>query len=156
MKKWIFIFGILAAMSVYSQNQVSITPDDHYNKLANTDLSYGYPTEEEKELYLNEITFQQGVQSYLWALPAVNMWSMKEASEKAMGAGYNVFPIWAERMTANTLIPTPNDDVIYAMKYVDLKADGPLVVEVPAGIQGLFDVNRSKVRRDRNFKIYKK
>ena len=56
-----------------------------------------------------------------------------------MGAGYNIFPVWAGRMRANTLIPTPNADVIYAMSYLDLKADGPLVVEVPAGIQGLFD-----------------
>ena len=139
MKKWIFTLGILVTMCSYSQNQVSTTPNDHYDKLVNTDLSDGYPTEEEKNLYLDELTFQQGVQSYIWALPAVNMWSLKEASEKAMGAGYNIFPVWAGRMRANTLIPTPNADVIYAMSYLDLKQDGPLVVEVPPGIQGLFD-----------------
>ncbi|MCP1226587.1 hypothetical protein [Sebaldella sp. S0638] len=44
-----FILGILAVISVYSQNQVSITADNHYNKLANMDLSHGYPMEEEKE-----------------------------------------------------------------------------------------------------------
>ena len=72
MKKWVLLFGILGSIYAYSQNQA----DDHYNKLANTDLSRGYPNEEEKKLYMDELTFQQGVQSYIWALPAVNMWSL--------------------------------------------------------------------------------
>ena len=29
----------------------------------------------------DELLFERGVQSYLWALPAINMWAMKQASE---------------------------------------------------------------------------
>jgi len=57
------------------------------------------------------------------------MWAMKEGSEKVFGAGYNVLPYWPKRLTAKTLVTTPNSDVIYAMSYLDLKQDGPLVVE---------------------------
>jgi hypothetical protein len=40
---------------------------------------------------------------------------------------------------AKTLVTTPNSDVIYAMGYVDVGLDGPLVIEVPAGQQGILD-----------------
>ena len=30
------------------------------------------------------------MQTYLWAIPALNMYGMKEGSEKVFGAGYNV------------------------------------------------------------------
>jgi hypothetical protein len=40
-------------------------------------------------------------------------------------------------MDARCKVPTPNADVIYAMSYLDLKADGPLVVVAPPGILGM-------------------
>jgi hypothetical protein len=36
-------------------------------------------------------------------------------------------------------VTTPNYDVIYAMGYLDLKQDGPMVIEVPPGMQGILD-----------------
>jgi hypothetical protein len=63
---------------------------------------------------------------------------MKEGSEKIFGKGYNILPIFKERLKARTLITTPNSDVIYAMGYLDLK-EGPLVIEVPPGLQGILD-----------------
>lgn len=50
-----------------------------------------------------------------------------------------MLPYWPKRLAANTLVTTPNSDVIYAMSYLDLKQYGPLVVEAPKGVQGLFD-----------------
>ena len=32
------------------------------------------------------------------------------------GAGYNVLPIWKERLDAKTLVTTPNSDFLYALK----------------------------------------
>jgi hypothetical protein len=63
----------------------------------------------------------------------------KEGSEKVFGAGYNVLPVWKKRLDPKTVVTTPNSDVIYAMSYLDVGKDGPLVVEVPAKIQGMFD-----------------
>ncbi len=63
---------------------------------------------------------------------------MKEASEATFGGGNTVLPIWQERIDAKTRVTTPNTDVVYAMGYLDL-AEGPLVVEAPAGILGMFD-----------------
>jgi hypothetical protein len=60
-------------------------------------------------------------------LPALNTIGMRDGSHAEFGAGYNVLPIWKDRMGADALIPTPNADVIYSMSYLDLKETGPLV-----------------------------
>jgi hypothetical protein len=51
--------------------------------------------------------FQRAVQSYIWALPALNMVAMKEGAEKTFGNGYNVLAIWKDRLNAKTLVTTP-------------------------------------------------
>jgi len=103
------------------------------------DFKAGYPTPDAASRLADELLYQRAVQSYLWALPILNMWAMKEASEKTFGKGYNVLPIWKNRLNAKTLVTTPNSDVIYAMGYLDLKQDGPLVIEAPPGLQGILD-----------------
>jgi hypothetical protein len=98
-----------------------LAQESRYDKLANAPFPGGYPAKESVQPLENELLFQQASQSYIWSLPAVNMWAMKEGSEKVFGAGYNVLPYWRKRLTAKTLVTTPNSDVIYAMSYLDLK-----------------------------------
>jgi hypothetical protein len=111
----------------------------HYGDLANLPFPGGYPTEQSARALQDEWLFERGVQTYLWALPALNMYAMKEASERQFGAGYNVLPVFRERLDAHTLITTPNSDVIYALGYLDVAKDGPMVIEVPPGLQGILD-----------------
>jgi hypothetical protein len=69
---------------------------------------------------------------------ALNMIGLRDGSEASFGKGYNVLPIWKDRMNARALVPTPNCDVIYAMGYLDLKETGPIVVYAPPGVIGMF------------------
>ncbi len=48
-----------------------------------------------------------------------------------------MLPIWKQRRSAETKVTTPNSDVLYAMSYLDLGKDGPLVMEAPQGLQGI-------------------
>ena len=52
-----------------------------YDELANFPFQQNYPTEETAQRLKDELLFERGVQSYLWALPAINMWAMKQGSE---------------------------------------------------------------------------
>jgi len=110
-----------------------------WDELANLPFPENYPTKHSSQVLLDELMFQRAVQVCLWALPAMNMYGMKEGSEKVFGKGYNVLPVWKHRLSAKTLVTTPNSDVIYAMGYLDLKEDGPLVIEVPPKLQGILD-----------------
>ncbi|MDM0072533.1 DUF1254 domain-containing protein [Variovorax sp. J31P207] len=107
------------------------------DELANLPFAEGRPTEETAQALREELLFQRATQTYLWAMPLINTLGMQVGSEKTFGAGYNVLPIWKQRLDAKTLVTTPNSDVLYAMSYVDLGKDGPLVMEAPPALQGI-------------------
>ena len=121
------------------ENETAARVSQRYDALAAIPFTEGYPSREAIATLKDELIFQRAVQTYLWALPALNIFAMKEGSEKVFGKGYNILPIWKQRLNAKTLVTTPNSDVIYAMGYLDLKEDGPMVIEVPPGLQGILD-----------------
>jgi len=127
------LFGLLALGGLTTQ---TFAQEISFDKLANLPFSEGRPTTEAAQTLRDELLFQRATQTYLWALPLVNTLGMKRGSERVFGSGYNVLPIWKKRLDAKTLVTTPNSDVIYAMSYVDLGKDGPLVFEVPPNLQG--------------------
>jgi hypothetical protein len=98
-----------------------------------------YPSREASQVLIDEMLFQRACQVVLWSLPAISMWAMKKGSEAVFGTGSNLLVVWKDRLNANTVISTPNSDVIYALGYIDLAADGPTVVEVPPRQQGILD-----------------
>lgn len=111
--------------------------ESHFDKMANLPFAENRPTMDGAQTLRDELLFQRATQTYLWALPLINTLGMKNGSEKVFGAGYDVLPIWKKRLDAKTLVTTPNSDVIYAMSYVDLGKDGPLVFEAPPQLQGI-------------------
>lgn len=82
--------------------------------------------------------FYQRAIAYLTMLPALNVIGMRDGSQAQFGDGYNVLPVWKDRMDSRTWVPTPNADVSYSMGYLDLKETGPLVVNAPANVIGMF------------------
>lgn len=95
-------------------------------------------SQSEAEAMRDELYYQRAVQVYMSMLPALNTIGMRDGSEAMFGKGYNVLPIWKQRMDARTWVPTPNADVIYSMSYLDLKETGPLVVAAPPNVIGMF------------------
>ncbi len=77
----------------------------HYSELANLPFPGGYPATKFVQPLQDEWLFQRAVQVYLWTLPALSVFAMKEGSEQKFGAGYNVLPIFKHRLDAKTLIP---------------------------------------------------
>jgi hypothetical protein len=108
-----------------------------FDAIANLPFQQNRPTPETAKTLMEELKFQQATQAYLWALPLINTLGMKFGSEATFGAGYNVLPIWEERLDPKTLVTTPNSDVIYAMSYVDMGETGPIVFEAPPNLQGI-------------------
>src|SRR5215475_1858406 len=92
----------------------------------------------EAEQLVDDLYVHQAIQAYITLLPALSIIGMKDGSEATFGAGYNVLPIWKERMDSRIWVPTPNADVIYSMSYLDLKETGPLVVAAPHNVIGMF------------------
>ena len=108
-----------------------------FDDLANAPFKENRPTKQTTQILQDELLFQRATQAYLWALPLINTLGMQVGSERVFGKGYNVLPIFKNRLDAKTLITTPNSDVIYALSYLDLGKDGPLVFDAPPGLQGI-------------------
>nr|WP_274844985.1 DUF1254 domain-containing protein [Sinorhizobium meliloti] len=94
--------------------------------------------QEEAESLRDELYYQRAIHAYITMLPALNVIGMRDGSEATFGKGYNILPIWKDRMDSRTWVPTPNADVIYSMSYLDLKETGPLVVAAPPNVIGMF------------------
>lgn len=134
-------FGIIftSCQEKKTTEVISENSGNHYQTLADLPFEKDYPTQETTLKLDEELYFQRAVQTYLWALPAVNMYAMKEGLAKTNGEGYNVMSVFEQRLKPNTVITTPNSDVIYGLGFADLSKTGPLVIEAPANLQGLMD-----------------
>lgn len=92
----------------------------------------------EAQSLVDDLYYQRAVYAYMTMLPALNTIGMRDGSAAAFGKGYNVLPIWKDRMDSRAWIPTPNGDVIYSLTFLDLKETGPLVVAAPPNVIGMF------------------
>ncbi len=142
MKKSVLALSLSTAIfSVHAVGSAdSAASPDRYSALANLEMNGGYPTEASQKVLQDELYFQRASMLYQWALPIVNMKAMQEGHAKLMnGTAYNKIAIYEDRLKPNTVITTPNSDVIYAMGWLDMKETGPLVLEHPGGLQSLVD-----------------
>jgi len=110
---------------------------EHQQEIASLPFVQNRAVGETAQTLRDELLYHRATQTYLWALPLLNTLGMQRGSEKAFGEGYDILPIWKKRLDAQTLVTTPNSDVIYAMSYVDLGQDGPLVFEAAPMLQGI-------------------
>ena len=74
---------IAATIGAYPAQAQSLRFDD----LSDLPFSNGYLSKEAIAALKDELVFQRAVQSYIWALPALNMYGMKEGSEKSVRQG---------------------------------------------------------------------
>jgi len=124
----------LMAVPVYAQPKA----DESAPPLVKQINNGNWLKDDEAHALVDELYYQHAVNAYMTMLPALNTIGMRDGSENEFGAGYNVLPIWKDRMDSRCWVPTPNADVIYSMNYLDLKKTGPLVVHAPANVIGMF------------------
>ncbi len=128
------------AVAASSEVLTAKKTDGYHASLAALPFKNDYPTKETASILQKELAFQRATQTYLWSLPAVNMMAMKEGHEALMdGEGYYKLGIYEDRLKPNTLITTPNSDVIYGLGWINMKDHGPMVIEAPERMQALID-----------------
>jgi hypothetical protein len=127
--------ALLGALAVAATGS-AFAQSDRFDELANLPFPQGSPSKETAQALKDELLFQRATQAYLWAMPAIMSLGMQVGSEKAFGGGCNVLPIWKSLTDSKVLIVTPNTVTMYAVGYLDLGKEGPLVVELPSMLLG--------------------
>jgi hypothetical protein len=109
--------------------------DTRIGKLEFTqDFANGYPTDETVQLLFDEMDFQRAVQAYIWAIPLVSTATWLRLDNQDHGAKLGDIIIrntFDERLGMLTI----NNDTFYAAFDADLAAHGPVVIEIPDGIE---------------------
>ena len=98
----------------------------------------GYPTKESAQKLFDALDFQRACQAYLDFMPAMSMYSLIEGQEKGFGCKESSdLAVAANLLNAAPLILTGNTESVYFAGNVDLKKDGPTVVDIPPQVLGM-------------------
>src|SRR5262249_6347559 len=98
------------------------------------------PTAETIERLYDELDFQRACLVLQRDMLSQSMYEFRAGLARDLGVDSpRKYAVWEGRMDANSLLLTPNSETIYGMTFLDLKTDGPTVVDVPRDMLGLFD-----------------
>lgn len=96
----------------------------------------GYPTPDAAEALLEQLKFNRAIDVYLTQIPAIGI-AAEHAGLADFGAKRsNQMIIWETLMDAETILLTANTETVYALGRLNLKAEGPTVVEAPPKMLG--------------------
>ena len=90
------------------------------------------PQETADAIY-NHLDYIRGVETFLNGLPAASLEAFRRGQAGLGLKNSNQVLIFDELMDSNSLFLTGNTDTVYVSAFLDLKKDGPTVIEVPAG-----------------------
>ena len=104
-------------------------------------LENGYPTAATAAALYDAMDLHRATQAYIWALPAVGFKALYDAQAKTLGTKNGDVLLYHDLADKAGML-TPNITTLYAFSFWDLAAQGPLVVEVPAGLiaGGVLDI----------------
>jgi len=100
-----------------------------------------FPTEESVRKIYDEMDLQRATQAYMDFYPALSVYGILKGQIRDFGfkssSDIGVHP--SPGLTPSELYLTGNNSTVYAVASLDLKVDGPTVVEIPPGMYGTAD-----------------
>ena len=97
-----------------------------------------FPTEEAARKLYDEMDLQRATQAYMDFMPALSVYGIIKGQIRDFGfkSASDVAVHPSPGLTPSELYLTGNNSTVYAVASLDLKADGPTVVEIPPGMLG--------------------
>jgi len=110
-----------------------MTPNKVKTRIGDLNFYDGIPTKDTLTKVYDNLDFIRGVDVFLNFIPATSIEGMRRGL-KSMGVDdYNEAMIFDNLMDSSPLFLTGNTDTVYICSMLDLKKDGPTVIEMPAG-----------------------
>lgn len=103
------------------------------------EFAKGFPTPETSKKLFDIRTTYRVMEVIQQNTFAASLYAMRKGYADFGAPKPNQVLVWWDRMDAKSEFLTANTDTIYAMTFLDLKADGPTVVEAPARMIGFMD-----------------
>ena len=96
-----------------------------------------YPAGDASRQLRDALVFNRAVEAYLVQMHGVSWYHVWKGISEAGPGVPNQMVIWETLMDAHTLLLTGNTETVYGLCSIDLKRDGPVVIEVPAMMLGV-------------------
>jgi hypothetical protein len=113
-------------------------PDKVETSIGTLEFFDGVPNDASIDKLYDNLDRMRGVQAYLDNQGAASLYAMRMGNA-GIGASSNTVTITGQLLKPESLYLTGNTSTLYALTYLDLKVDGPLVVELPPGMLGFLD-----------------
>ena len=114
------------------------TPDEvESTRLGTLTFKDGYPTGDTAQRVQDELDYLHGIETFMNTIQVVSMHGFYKGFLD-IGVGHNEVLLFEELMDAHSLFLTANADTPYFLSFIDL-SDGPMVVETPPNVLGIFD-----------------
>jgi len=115
------------------------TPDKVETPIGTLEFFDGIPDRETIDNVYDYVDRARAVQAFINMTPAVSLYNLREGN-RDMGMGKsNQILIWEQLGDSKSLALTYNNTSLYTWGFLDLKNDGPTVIEVPPGVLGILD-----------------
>lgn len=101
-------------------------------RMGTLEYNAGYPTKSTIESIYDEMDYQRAVLAHQISDNLVSFYSMYAGPQQAIdGAKMGDLVIWENFLDPKGIVLTGNDTTVYGMVFLDLDANGPMVVDVP-------------------------
>jgi hypothetical protein len=105
-------------------------------RLGSFDFRNSYPAGDSAQTLRDTLAFNRAVEVFLTQMHGVSWFRVWKGIAEAGTGAANQMVLWETLMDSATLLLTGNTETVYGLCAVDLKRDGPVVIEVPAMMLG--------------------
>jgi hypothetical protein len=138
------LIGWLASGRAFVQAQGPKVADPHgglgtetvKTRFGDFEFKNGYPTNASADALLDQLKFNRAVEVYLTQIPAVAVIEFRRGIRDFGATLSNQVVIWERLMDAERLVLTANTETVYGTGYLNIRDDGPTVVEAPPKMLG--------------------
>ena len=118
----------------------SITaPDQVETSIGALEFFDGVPNEATVSTVYDYLDRSRAVEAFLNCIPVMSINALREGQARAGADKSNKVCIFDTLMDSTSLVLTGNTSTMYAIGFLDLKTDGPTVVDLPTGMLGILD-----------------
>jgi hypothetical protein len=110
-----------------------LTPNTVETRIGTLEFFDGIPIKKTAGLLFDNLDLNRGIETFLNGMPASNFEAGRIGHIALGQEKANQVIIFDGLMDSNSLFLTGNAGTVYATSFLDLKRDGPTVVEIPAG-----------------------
>lgn len=109
-----------------------MTPDKIETSIGTLEFFDGMPKESTVNKLYDNLLLMRGVETFLSGIPATSIEGLRRGNVEVGANSPNKVLIFDQLLDSSPLFLTGNTDTVYASAFLDLKEDGPTVVEIPA------------------------